>query len=132
MPEAPYYTAPGTPGEIVEITFGPKFGQYWPDYAGTGFELLVDEIYIFPMTEAGVISSVKAGDLPSDFGLTQNYPNPFNPNTEIQYTLNHDGEIRLTVYDLLGQEIAILERETGTEGHIVWPFIVKDFKAAYI
>ncbi|MBP7846128.1 MAG: T9SS type A sorting domain-containing protein [Candidatus Pacebacteria bacterium] len=46
--------------------------------------------------------------LPKDFSLSQNYPNPFNPNTTIKYSLESKQYVKLTVYDLLGKEIAVL------------------------
>ena len=109
VPSAPYYTPPGTPGEEVEVTFGIKFGQWWTDYTGTGFELLVDDVYLFPMTEAGITTSVESKTVsPNTCDLAQNYPNPFNPKTMIKYTIRQAGQIRLTVFDLLGHEVATL------------------------
>jgi hypothetical protein len=48
------------------------------------------------------------GTIPEEFALLQNYPNPFNPSTKITYTLKSSSIVRLSVYDLLGRETAVL------------------------
>jgi hypothetical protein len=46
--------------------------------------------------------------IPDNYSLKQNYPNPFNPVTTISYTLSEAGEVSLTIYNILGEEIAAL------------------------
>ncbi len=60
--EAPYYTAPGTPEKEVEVTFAIKFGQWYSDYSGTFYELLVDEIGLYHLES----SVVKGGTFEAD------------------------------------------------------------------
>jgi len=48
--------------------------------------------------------------------IYQNYPNPFNPVTTIRYELPHRSNVQLTIYDLLGGEVATLISETQDAG----------------
>jgi 1,4-alpha-glucan branching enzyme len=49
-----------------------------------------------------------AAALPKQYLLEQNYPNPFNPSTIIKYDLPNDGYVTLSVFNMLGQQIATL------------------------
>jgi hypothetical protein len=42
------------------------------------------------------------------FNLDQNYPNPFNPSTNINFSIPESGNVRLAVYNLVGEEVAVL------------------------
>lgn len=53
---------------------------------------------------------------PLDFALSQNYPNPFNPSTKIQFSIPEPGNVKLIIYNLLGQEIKKLVNEFKESG----------------
>lgn len=55
-------------------------------------------------------------ETPLAYRLEQNYPNPFNPSTVIRYALPADVQVRLTVYDVLGREVARLVDEVQSAG----------------
>jgi len=57
-----------------------------------------------------------------NFSITSLYPNPFNPVTQIDYSVDQAGDLRLSVYNILGQEVAVLHSGYQTEGdyQAVW------------
>jgi hypothetical protein len=58
----------------------------------------------------------KTGTQPDPFRLYPNYPNPFNPSTTIRFNLPKAVHVRLSIYDLLGREIAVLVNGKRKEG----------------
>jgi len=57
-----------------------------------------------------------ANQTPSKFELSQNYPNPFNPSTEISFSIPQDGNVKLTVFNSIGQEITTLMNQHKESG----------------
>ena len=56
-------------------------------------------------------------EVPTEFALHQNYPNPFNPTTTISFSLPISSMVKLTVYNNLGQEIAVLMDQENPIGN---------------
>jgi hypothetical protein len=87
----------------------------WMFFAITGSSANKDTIHVgstFKLddlslsgTAAGV--AVQGGE-PLTYALSQNFPNPFNPSTIISYQTAGAGQVRLTVYDILGRQVATL------------------------
>jgi Secretion system C-terminal sorting domain len=75
----------------------------------------------------------KLETLPTEFSLKQNYPNPFNPSTKIEYSITEPSFVRLNVYDILGNEVAVLVNENQTAGSFRYNFDGSDLASgAYI
>jgi hypothetical protein len=63
-----------------------------------------------------VIVKVKGKGPAKKIVSLRNSPNPFNPSTTIAYTLGEAGNVRLSVYNLLGQEVRVLVDNARAEG----------------
>ena len=103
---------------IMKTTDG---GTSWVDQP-TGQAQFLNSIY-FPDTNTGytcgrvglMLKTTTGGtgvkiinSIAETFLLEQNYPNPFNPMTTIKFSIPNTGFISLKVFDLIGQEVAIL------------------------
>ena len=62
------------------------------------------------------LTSVKEVE-PTKFELKQNYPNPFNPTTEIRYQISEAGNVKLSVFDVLGREVTTLVNGVEEPGY---------------
>ncbi|PKL88146.1 MAG: hypothetical protein CVV23_11700 [Ignavibacteriae bacterium HGW-Ignavibacteriae-2] len=57
------------------------------------------------------VTDVNKDYLLRDYELRQNYPNPFNPLTTIKYSTPNKGNVKVSVFNLIGEEIEILMNE---------------------
>ena len=74
----------------------------------------IEDIHV---AEGHTIVSVESDDVqPREFELSQNYPNPFNPTTNINFVMPEQAHVRLTVYDILGRQVATLVNEVVASG----------------
>lgn len=72
-------------------------------------EIVNPNAQILPLTVSQLAwSATETTEGSSFFSLRQNYPNPFNPSTTIAYRLDKAAQVKLTVYDIAGRQIATL------------------------
>ena len=68
-------------------------------------------------------------EIPWEIKLYQNYPNPFNPVTNIEYQLPMSGEIKVSIFDLLGRIVATLVNERQNQGSYNIQWDASDFSS---
>lgn len=66
--------------------------------------------------QLGGVAKVVSAELPTRFELGANYPNPFNPTTTLHYDLADAGQVRLIVYNVMGQQIRVLVNQPQEAG----------------
>lgn len=77
-----------------------------PSFDITSMNNYISEVAIFDT----IVSVSQIGsEIPDKFELFQNYPNPFNPETKIKFDVPKAGHVKLTVYNMLGETVAILQ-----------------------
>jgi flagellar hook assembly protein FlgD len=68
------------------------------------------------------IDKNKNSNIPLQYYLEQNFPNPFNPSTTIQYNLPNQEQVKLNVYNVLGQLVKTLVNSFQSAGFhsVIW------------
>ncbi len=103
----------------IELTTAEAGGNNWVVGYAVG-----DAGTITKYTELLILTNVNqvSDEIPGTFSLVQNYPNPFNPSTTIHYDIPQESDVRLTVFNVLGQQVRTLVGTTQSAGsyEAVW------------
>jgi hypothetical protein len=101
-----------TPGTPVTRNYGTPGTGCPINYVGQDGQIINFGVNILNYT--GVPRT--GATIPASYLLGQNYPNPFNPSTTISYSIPKAGNVRISVLDVLGREVAVLVNGYKTPG----------------
>jgi hypothetical protein len=112
-PDSTYNDPQGNPG----MALWPAKGTVRNDMGAYGGPYSAELSNYFTVS----VDDDKKSNKPLGFYLKQNFPNPFNPSTKIKFTIPQDlnretQDVKLVVYDVLGNEIATLVNEEKPSG----------------
>jgi hypothetical protein len=101
------YISSATPDSAgIVIYIGPTVGAH------SGSTFYIDDLALGSATAVDENST----NVPDQFELKQNYPNPFNPTTTIEYQIPNQSHVVLKVYDVLGNQVAVLVNKDEPAG----------------
>ncbi len=102
------------PGDEIIVRF-----RLFADPATNGWGWAIDNLSIQP----NLTSVATKESLPKTFALLPNYPNPFNPTTQINYALPRATNVKLFIYNVIGQRVRTLvdaEKQTAGLHSVQW------------
>ncbi|MCI0511828.1 T9SS type A sorting domain-containing protein [candidate division KSB1 bacterium] len=128
------YLADGNEGlriiDVADVVNPKEVGYYNTPGTASGLMVLGSIVYLadgaapLKIIRNDLITQVtsRSFEPPADFSLAQNYPNPFNALTCIAYTLQYPAHVRLSIYDLLGRNVALLVNDDQPAGphQVTW------------
>lgn len=121
-----------SPGQL-ELKYWNEDDQLWYNVENAEFDAVNQVVvvktesidaYLAVFTKSAVttVNEESAADLPDGFVLEQNYPNPFNPETHIRFSIQANSQVKLSIYNLIGQQVRTLVDAVKPAGvyDVVW------------
>jgi hypothetical protein len=98
------------PGSNIYIAFR----EHVADNFNDGASISLDRVTYNRTISTGIGDDIST--IAQEYSLRQNYPNPFNPTTTITYSLKENVKVNLTIFNLVGEEIKTMVKETQAAG----------------
>ncbi|MGA3287060.1 MAG: T9SS type A sorting domain-containing protein [Bacteroidota bacterium] len=124
----------GLPDSIIADTLKNGARLIYTEYENGGhaiWDIAYNNVFLLPWvfsqskTNTTGIERENFNSFPKEIVLSQNYPNPFNPSTTIEYQLPTKSNVRLEVFNILGQCVAPLVNAEQQAGNYQVPFDAK-------
>ena len=123
----------GTSWEFIAKNINSKFGSYrWlvPDIQSDNCLIMIVDSKSSSVNDASSTKFIidyktsidNTKQISDEFILYQNYPNPFNPTTKISFNIPENSNMKLTLHDILGKQIATLVDEFMSAGFHEYEF----------
>ncbi len=96
-------------GQTIYIAF-----RYYMDVSDNGLWCNIDDMLIGNRSAIGV--QPIGTTVPHSFALRQNYPNPFNPKTNIEFDIPRGDQVKIVLFNMLGQEVRTILNEFKEAG----------------
>tara|TARA_R110000868_G_scaffold408293_5_gene690991 strand:- start:20479 stop:24090 length:3612 start_codon:yes stop_codon:yes gene_type:complete len=107
-------------GLVIDMRLASEYEFYSENEASDRFSIRV---------KRALQNTIGNQERPFEYKLNQNYPNPFNPVTTITYSLKKGGNVKIEVFNTLGQKVATLINEQQNAGKQVVQFDASQFSS---
>jgi hypothetical protein len=76
----------------------------------------IEERFILRVIPKALVDVEEVDEFPVSVELRQNYPNPFNPTTTISFYMPEEANVKLSVFNIVGQPVSVLIQESKSKG----------------
>jgi hypothetical protein len=90
---------------------------YWNVWVNDGMYQTISDTFYFETPIHSSLKGINTEEIPKNYILYQNYPNPFNPNSYIKFGLPRPSQVKIDLYNTLGQKVESLLNKNLRAGH---------------
>ena len=98
----------------IEVEIG---ADICADSMGGEGNIVINGTFCGSTTDVDIKTTDSSLTIPDAFALKQNYPNPFNPSTTIKFSLPVQTQLKINLYNMLGEKVATIAEGMYEEGY---------------